>query len=89
MKYTKGPWVLSNITDYTIDSIAGIPICKYFVSKTTETQDLANASLISAAPEMLEVLIALRYEILSHGNNGDMVNLRMIENVIFKAQGEI
>jgi hypothetical protein len=62
-KHTPGPWTFGTEFDYTIvrknqDSGEQI-IVSYEVSSECEQEDLANARLISAAPEMLDLIKAL------------------------------
>lgn len=98
-KHTKGPW---KYTEDTEDLLAGREVvamniyapdklCGHVASVgalgMAANEIEANARLISTAPEMLEALETLRNEILSQGESGDQVNLRMLESVIAKARG--
>lgn len=55
-KHTPGPWYLpysDDCADYTIYSKDGLSICKWHTNKENEAVDIANAHLISAAPNLL------------------------------------
>lgn len=85
----KGPWSHSSIEDYKIHDANGVVVCKYYVSEDTEDQDLANARLIRAAPEMLEALEIALKEIKSASKILVVDDeIEMIETVIAKAKGE-
>lgn len=58
-KHTPGPWTLSKTDDYVIEAVkAGSPyeVCTYMVDSDNEAEDLANARLIAAAPDLLDVV---------------------------------
>ncbi len=79
MKHTKNPWIIR-----THDRLIYIAGDTGMICDNVKTIDDAN--LICAAPEMLKVLKVLREEILSQGPQGNIVNLRMIEEAIFKGE---
>lgn len=57
-KHTPGPWSLSKTDDYVIEAVkAGSPyeVCMYMVDSDNEAEDLANARLIAAAPDGIEL----------------------------------
>lgn len=90
-KHTPGPWVICHDTEYNricIDDSNGnrfAPICQISLKDTTD-EYLANASLIAAAPEMLE---ALEYaqECIEKGIKSDDF-LWQLDALIKKARGE-
>ncbi len=90
-KFTKGEWpVESNLLDVTVWNGEGDRICdtgnRYF------SQNINNAHLIAAAPEMYEMLKKVIE--ISCGNNeievaDDLVNIsNEIETLLAKARGE-
>lgn len=69
-KHTPGPWKVSDTIALQIESaVTKREICDWYVNERTEQEDLANARLIAAAPEMLEAL-KLAYKSMEH-RNGD------------------
>lgn len=85
MSHTKGPWTvvaqrltpIKGQTSHDADTA-------YFLmgDDQQESQELANAALIAAAPEMLELLIDLRKLDMEIGSWNDD-----IDNLIKKAKG--
>lgn len=55
-KGTPGPWHVSNEGCMLIRDDAGLSIVAKYVGYTNDEEELANARLISAAPELLEAL---------------------------------
>lgn len=54
-KHTPGPWVYGGFVDYMISTADGsVDICSVLSGSATEKEDLANAALIAASPELLE-----------------------------------
>lgn len=91
MRYTKGPWFLDGVE---IFPAGGHPatdaICMMSPGQGAELY--GNASLIAAAPELLDVLINLKREVvLSDIPNEHIVKLypffQTANDVIAKAQG--
>lgn len=62
-KHTPGPWIINKDANFvTIETMDGQDICAMpDVTKNMELdgEELANAKLISYAPEMLELLIKI------------------------------
>ena len=95
MKYTKGPWkvdihqhIQGHAMTVAIEALDGEPIIQqdFNCLEPHRTETLANASLISAAPEMLGVLeeIELQYSL---GILGDETIEWALE-IIAKARGD-
>lgn len=55
-KGTPGPWHVSNEGCMLIRDDAGLSIVAKYVGYTNDEEELANAKLIAAAPELLEAL---------------------------------
>ena len=55
-KGTPGPWHVSNEGCMLIRDDAGLSIVAKYVGYTNDEEELANAQLIAAAPELLEAL---------------------------------
>ncbi|EMH9206351.1 TPA: hypothetical protein ACTYTR_003827 [Klebsiella michiganensis] len=58
-KGTPGPWHVSNEGCMLIRDDAGLSIVAKYVGYTNDEEELANARLISAAPELLEALLLI------------------------------
>lgn len=85
MKHTKGPWTIINagMSEYGIlAKDSSDLICTTDKSKN----ELYNAHLIAAAPEMLEELIFVAERL--HAENFDADLVENITNLIKKAKGE-
>jgi len=99
MKHTPGPWAFSNDKDYVVEAFKeGSPysICKYDVNSDSEAEDLANANLIAAAPDLLAacksavgiILERLNFIEQTYGLEQDKeAYLRELESAIRKATG--
>ncbi len=100
-KHTPGPWNKIQRTDHTAASIrteSGISVATAFSSEFDQTK--ANASLIAAAPELLEALARLEFAAQCRDNTmGDPSRLiqvkaelasaaRQARDAIAKATGE-
>lgn len=80
MKHTKGPWRVSEFTDSRVDGPNG-PICSMVNDRE---ESLANACLIAAAPDLLEVVLLLRFSgWLNEGQKAE------IDYVLAKVEGKI
>lgn len=89
MKHTQGPWEnVGNMVVAKLQTVDGTFIYPTMaVLSNTTTSMKSNASLITAAPEMLAVLEGLYIEMLGQGPHADAVSLRVVESVIKKAKG--
>ena len=101
-RYTQGPWVTHpdgiasdcGMPDYKIiGPNLGRQVCHVYVD---DEQDLANAHLIAAAPDLLEALASL-FNLANHFNvsgvyftddDGNREALEAAEVAIAKAKGE-
>lgn len=86
MKHTSGPWRIGDAGTAIFGPKQEDGSLATTIATNIHRRD--NANLISTAPEMFIVLEKLRDEIISHGANGDMENLSLIDVVIRKAKGE-
>lgn len=86
MKHTKWPWTHAKNQDYTIVDANGSSVCTYHVNEITGDNDLANARLIMAAPEMLDALQGA-FDCLDFESH-EHIRLA-IKNAIAKAKGEL
>lgn len=90
MKHTKGPWTTktSSQDDFTIDIInedGKLSVAAVYHNYTDEAE--ANATLISAAPEMLEALeLVLNDNRLMNAMSREQA--RAILDAVKKAKGE-
>jgi len=84
-KFTKGPWEVDNGARIYCDDLTGSIVaeaCGFeFVSRCKE-EEIANAHLIAAAPEMYAMLDDLRQYV------GDE-SREEIEELLAKARGEV
>lgn len=83
-KFTKGPWKRNyhaNGCQY-VSAQNGMNGC-YSVASTHGPDDLANAHLIAAAPDMYEILIQLQI-----GGGLGIARHRQIDKILAKARGE-
>lgn len=55
-KGTRGPWFVSNEGNLLIRDESGLSIVAKYVVYINDEEEVANAKLISAAPELLEAL---------------------------------
>lgn len=69
-KHSPGPWKHSDKKDYTIVDVSGNLVCEYYIAESSEHIDLANARLITAAPELLEALEILTIQCSDFTNDG-------------------
>lgn len=93
-KYTPGPWVVGYGDAVGIGEVFGVgldtepdwtPVCMLSLSENVNELDEANASLIAAAPDLLESLVHLVDGIESCGLTG--VYLDQARAAIAKATG--
>lgn len=70
-KFTPGPWkVINLITGYGVDaSLKRLPSARVRITRTLSDQDLANAQLIAAAPDMYKALNELLELLEEHEPN--------------------
>lgn len=55
-KHSPGPWTLAD--GYIIADADGSDVAQWYASESTEEQDLANARLIAAAPDLMDACLA-------------------------------
>ena len=93
-KYTPGPWLVGYGDAVGIGEVFGVgldtepdwtPVCMLSLSENVNELDEANASLIAAAPDLLESLVHLVDGIESCGLTG--VYLDQARAAIAKATG--
>lgn len=89
MKHTKGPWIVSKFNgdvDIFIDTKCGLSVASCYSEEVGMEETRTNATLIAAAPELLEMLdhVFHNYEIKSLPLD---INYRILE-LIKKAKGE-
>jgi len=53
---TRGPWFVSNEGNLLIRDESGLSIVAKYVGYVNDEEEIANANLIAAAPELLEAL---------------------------------
>ena len=85
MKHTKGPWYISQTADYAINALDGRHIAMvscFEKNKNDATENLGDAALIAAAPELLEALKELVEEL-----EGEYFNFSVARAAIAKAEG--
>ena len=95
MKHTPGPWRIGTAPpngEQTIGTIRGMMVAVATTGVGMEEETLANASLIAAAPEMLEALQSLVNQFLQRGvftdpEHPDRIALALAESAIAKATG--
>lgn len=75
--HTKDHWEVlrspgrTSLTDVFVIAEGGLTVCEVtyqFPDANGETERLANAHLIAAAPDLLEALILLEHELVESGN---------------------
>ena len=100
-KHTKGPWKLEEFdSGWAIETATGdyyiADVLKSNDANTHETIDAANARLIAAAPELLEALKQLQFEVsINHYSYEDdddknsSVTHRKLNEALKKAMGAI
>jgi hypothetical protein len=85
--HTPGPWRIDSKTrfgDYTIAAGESVKTCE-FIAKT---QSEANARLIAASPELLEIVKAYRNLLRTMASTeGELATFAHIESVLAKAEG--
>lgn len=87
-KHTPGPWKLSENRDYAIESVHGdFLIGHYEVTEDNESQDLANARLIAAAPDLLAALDEIFHDYEIRGMPEELNNRALA--AIKKAKGDV
>lgn len=94
MKHTKGPWKVGFYDDMTAIIVKNKTVCVFdreaFEPQIDYEQEMANADLIAAAPNMLEALTAALAE-LTLAQTYTAVDVNVITKVKFaieKATGE-
>jgi hypothetical protein len=85
MKHTKGPWSI----DTSFGEVEIVSELRVLAKCNTGLNDLANARLIAAAPEMLEALETV-YAVSKTAplNSKELNAFRLVLEVIKKAKGE-
>lgn len=88
-KHTKGPWIVSFVEDHPNDLMVGGDDGSDVVCAIRRKNKLANATLIAAAPELLEML-----KTLSSLIRLDQVKLakpiaKQLQALIAKAEGGV
>ena len=84
-KHTPGPWEVLDDRSMTSVVVEYGEICDIVQDGRPASENLANARLIAAAPEMLEALERIRDE-SGPFNLGEM--RKLVESTIQKARGE-
>lgn len=85
LKFTEGPWNVSE-NQPTVVGNKEKAVCKCELDWNLGTEERkANAALISAAPEMYDIIVKLR-RFLAHGNGGPLS--RELDKLLAKARGE-
>lgn len=84
MRNTPGPWKLKGVFNVTDERGRGVATCGGYADGKDGTyeENLANAALIAAAPEMLEALKYARRFLKPEG-----ADLSFIDAAIAKAEG--
>jgi hypothetical protein len=96
-KFTPGPWFRDRVSGYHCDvragngrKVASTAGLQNFPTKQGDIENDANAILIAAAPDMLEVLESLFRQVeTSSPEIKRAFNFNEITNVIKKAKGQI
>jgi len=99
MKHTPGPWIADGNFVYALNEQQvnrfSLSLCKGYsdIGRTSTEELAANARLIAAAPELLEVLERLYTDALDRGETTDFWDQeyddwRAVRLVIAKAKGE-
>mgnify|MGYP001594071416 CR=1 FL=1 len=85
-RFTKGRWVVSSDSGYSGHTVlrndTGYGVCQTVLR---EEQDLINAHLIAAAPEMYEMLESIYESKALNGEDDDVMN--EIKAILAKARG--
>lgn len=90
--HTPGPWLISSITETAVENASGRGICstggyqQNFDTERVYRENIANARLIAAAPDMFEALCLAHDYLAANGWEGDE-RMRPILAAIAKAQG--
>lgn len=87
MKHTKGPWIIQGSSTLNIiskNTSKGRRVCSLL---SISDEDIKNANLISAAPDMLEALEQAKIRLECAGLND--TTLDTIKAAIKKANGEL
>lgn len=86
-KFSKGPWSAS----LSCVMAGGETLCAMVngtVLRNDDSEDYANAALISAAPEMYDLLDEISDGLLEAGGYGNCALARRIEDLLSKARGK-
>jgi hypothetical protein len=92
--HTKGPWILRGQIVRPSPQASGI--CKVYIGKTVDelNEQRANATLIAAAPELLEALLLMREEFVNEPGRCEFTKreseaLELMDKAIAKAKGAL
>ncbi len=87
---TAGPWFVSNEGNLLIRDESGLSIVAKYVGYANDEEEVANANLIAAAPELLEALQSLFIATLWGVRNSSAMNsaLEKSQDAINKALGK-
>lgn len=98
-KHTPGPWIVFTHSDPELKMrtwIRRVPkrastndTVVAYIPDNPRAQYKKNAFLMAAAPEMLEALQVILDDTLENGETADAVHVRMLQEVIRKAKGEV
>ena len=86
-KHTPGPWEWNDATDI-YDPRTGATICEFYRTPREGTVQMANARLIAAAPDMLEVLKQALIPLVDAGFRDAGYIVPLLRKVIAKAEGK-
>jgi hypothetical protein len=85
-KHTQGPWVANKKTNGAFKVSAGMDICRVYINyNQSEFEAKANAVLIAAAPDLLEVVHAMAN---FDGRNNNQALKNMAQAAIAKAEAQ-
>jgi hypothetical protein len=89
MKHTKGPWKVRSVSQYDVVSKDEFIVACDNVA-LPDSECIANAKLIAAAPEMLEALELVLSFVMEVGNSNPKTRaaLNICTAAIKKARGE-
>jgi len=86
-KGTRGPWFVSNEGNLLIRDESGLSIVAKYVGYVNDEEEVANANLIAAAPDLLELVLHVRNCVKNDGLY-EPANLDYFDKIINKALGK-